>query len=119
MIGLSGFHSNGNRAAYARWMFQNGFFDRVEALNHAAFPASERTSHSSLVPLLPAHLTLVWAAAVSHGVDKLETLIAMTYRLDSCCGATLIDSCGVATAYSSDAVQQSPRIKHHTSPRQN
>jgi hypothetical protein len=44
MIGLFGFHSNGNRAAHARWMFRNGPFDRVELLNHAAFPASGRTS---------------------------------------------------------------------------
>jgi hypothetical protein len=31
------------------------------------------------------------------GIDKLQTIIAMTYWLDSCCDATLIDNRAVAT----------------------
>jgi hypothetical protein len=72
--------------------------DRVEALNHAAFLHHGAPLPLSLVSHIPAPLTSVRTAAANHGIDKLQTIIAMTYRLDSCCDATRIDNRGVVTA---------------------
>ena len=81
-------------------------------LHQGAFPLL------SLVPHILAPVTLVRAAVVNHGIDKLETIIATAHALGSDCGETLIDNRGIATVESSHAVRQAPKIKYHTSRRQ-
>ena len=51
MIGPFGFRNNDNRPARAQRMVRNGRFDSVEALKHAALPASGRTCALAACPI--------------------------------------------------------------------